>query len=181
MKKIYDANLVRSQTAETAFNAITIILWYHEWSFVDDFLIKNNVNKNLGSESMDCLVNSQYLASDSSLPLLRCSSLLVPLLRLPLFPFPGPADDRVPPFDDCSIGLCPFDIWPLFAGWPIFNWSLDIPVILRLVEVLGEQGDSSRLVILRIQSSHLYPSNTLVKDSGSLHQSLKSLIYLQFF
>ena len=147
---------------------------------------------------MDCLVNSQYLASDSSLPLLRCSSLLplfsfsspllplfccsspllpllrcsscllplfccssplLPLLRLPMFPN-TPAPDRGWPFDEGSIGLN----WPLVAEWPSFNCSLDMAVILssldmalilRLVEVLGEQGDSSKLVILQIQFSRL--------------------------
>ena len=144
-----------------------------EWSIGDDCL---NRGKNLGSESMDCLVNSQYLASDSSLPLLRCSSLLpllrcsspllpllccssllplfccssplLPLLRLPLFPTCTPAPDRGPwPFDEGSTGLN----WPLVAERPSFSWSLDMAVILWLVEVFGEQGDSSKLVILQIQ------------------------------
>ena len=85
---------------------------------------------------MDCLVNSQYLASDSSLPLL-----LTPLA----FPF---AANRCP-FDACSIGLWPLDIWPLFEVWSIFNWSLDMVLILRLeVEVLGEQGESSRRLLI---------------------------------
>ena len=89
---------------------------------------------------MDCRVNSQYRASDSSLP----------LLRLP-FAF------DLWPFDDWSIGLWPLDIWPLFEVGPIFNWSLDMVVILRLAEeVLGEQGDSSRLLLIFLTTISLW-------------------------
>ena len=139
--------------------------WKHFW--VIDF----TPFRYLGSDRMDFLVNSEYLASDSSRPLLR------PPFDFFLWPFFA-SWSSLPfwLFEACFVGLWPIpfgiwtfvidiwpfavdiwpfevDIWPL-AVKPIFGvWSLEIPVIFKLVALFALQGDdgcSMRLLILQI-------------------------------
>ena len=77
--------------------------------------------KHLGSERMDCRVNSEYLASDSSRP----------LTRLPFFAFG-------------SIELCPFDIFT----WSLDIVAI-LRLAEVFGEQVADVG-SRRLVILKI-------------------------------
>ena len=159
------------------------VYWEHFW------VIGCTPFQYLGSDRMDFLVNSEYLASDSSRPLLR-----PPFDFFFLWPFFA-SWSSLPfwLFEACFVGLWPFpigiwpfvvdiwpfavDIWPFevdiwpFAVKPTFGgWSLEIPVIFKLVVLFALQGDdgcSMRLLILQITSiSFLFFQSRNVEQMG---------------
>ena len=82
----------------------------------------------LGSDRMDFLVNSEYLASDSSRPLLR------PPFDFFLWPFFASwSSDPFWLFEACFVGLWPFPIgiWPFVVDiWPfeVDIWPFEVDI-----------------------------------------------------